>query len=148
MRTISVLLGIILLGVLGCSPASEPQTLKVRSQEFGIHGHFQVESNPDGIDSLYPMYPNPFSRGSGDSLIAVTFSVKDSAQVILLIQNPLGDEVVRFRDSLLFGGVYRGLWDPIASDGVPLNAGMYFITLNINSRNYINSRLLYIQNNS
>jgi len=148
MKIISAFVALIALSVLGCNPSSQPEDLHVRTLEYGIKDHFQVEGNPEGVDSLYPISPNPFSRGSGDSTISITFSLKDTATAIVLIQNPIGDEVIRFREEKLTAGTFKGHWDPIASDGVPLNSGMYFVTLNIGSRNYINSRLLYIQNNN
>jgi hypothetical protein len=108
-------------------------------------------SGTTSSDSLYPLFPNPFSRAGGDTSITVQFSLKDTSSAIVLIQNAIGDEIARFRDSTLPSGSYVGSWLPLQSDGSSLNSGFYFITLRVNDTiahtSYINSRLLNILNN-
>ena len=116
-----------------------------------IKAHFRVQSGSSYPDSLAPMFPNPFNRTIGDSVINIFFTLRDSGDVKVIIQNPLGDSVVVFEDKSLPAGSYPGSWEPINSAGEHLREGLYFITLrvspNVNARNYINSRLFLIEAN-
>ncbi len=116
-----------------------------------IKTHFRVQSGSSYPDSLAPMFPNPFNRTIGDSVINIFFTLRDSGDVKVIIQNPLGDSVVVFEDKSLPAGSYPGSWEPINSSGEHLREGLYFITLrvspNVNARNYINSRLFLIEAN-
>ena len=96
-------------------------------------------------DSLAPVYPNPFSREAGDTSIMIHFMLRDSGSAVVLIQNALGDEVASFSDSTLPPGEYLGPWKPFGSDGTPVMAGVYFVTLR--AGDIINSRLVSIQDN-
>lgn len=153
---------VLLLGVLSsllivagaCSPNVTNDQPLVVTQVGSIRQHFQVEANPvdpaESADSLYPLWPNPYSRGSGDSVVAIDFSLKASGAAALLIQNPIGDEILRLQDDSLEAGHYHTGWNPLAADGTPLRPGLYFVTLHVydvNTRNFVSSKLLYIQNN-
>ena len=101
---------------------------------------------PDtSLDHLYPIYPNPFNRVVGDTALFIRFSLHDTGSAILLVQNAIGDAITEFRDSSLAPGVYGTHWQPLAHDGVRLHSGLYFVTLH--TKNYINSRLVNIQEN-
>ena len=101
---------------------------------------------PDtSIDYLYPIYPNPFNRVTGDTALFIRFSQHDSGSAIVLVQNVIGDAISEYNDSTSLPGVYTAHWDPRAADGTRLKSGLYFITLHTN--NYINSRLVNIQEN-
>ena len=81
----------------------------------------------------------------------IFFTLKDTGDVKIIIQNPIGDSVAIFRDSLLPPGSFTGSWSPVTSDGTRLRAGLYFITMRAApddpNRNYINSQLLDIISN-
>jgi hypothetical protein len=125
--------------MVGCSTAAGPP-------ESSIRLHFTNGKRlPAWPDSLLPIFPNPFNRGAGDTSLTVVFNMKDSGSAIVLIQNALGDEIAGFSDSLIVPGFYTGQWNPIASDGTPLIAGIYFITFR--TQKYIDSRLVNIQQN-
>lgn len=121
----------------------------VPAKHFAVS--FRISANADPIDSLAPVYPNPFNLVAGDTTINVFFTLKDTADVILLIQNPLGDSVAVFKDALLGRGSYFGQWKPENAAGQRLREGLYFVTLRISdpihNRNYINSELLSIEAN-
>lgn len=139
--------------VTGCS---EPETSGgnihiTEASRFLISKSFHIESSGSYPDSLAPIYPNPFNRNIGDISDTIYFTLKDTADVKIIIQNPIGDSVAIFKDSLLPPGSFTGAWEPLASDGSRLRAGLYFITIRVApndpDRNYINSRLLQIESN-
>jgi hypothetical protein len=90
-----------------------------------------VDSTVSGVDSLHPIFPNPFNSFEGDTTVHIHFTLSDTARTVILIQNPIGDEVVRFSDSLMPKGEYHGYWAPRATDGTALSNGLYFITLHV-----------------
>ncbi|MDP4198376.1 MAG: hypothetical protein Q8902_02260 [Bacteroidota bacterium] len=96
-------------------------------------------------DSLFPIFPNPFNRVTGDTTLHIRFALKDSGSAVVLVQNAIGDEITQYSDSALAPGIYATSWDPLSADGSRLNAGLYFITLH--TQNYINSRLVNIEEN-
>jgi len=96
-------------------------------------------------DSLFPVYPNPFNRGAGDTSLGIQFAMKDSGAATVLIQNFLGDAVAGFSDSSLAPGNYLGFWNPRASDGALLASGLYFVTLHVGE--FVTSRLVNIEEN-
>lgn len=104
------------------------------------------KSLPDtSQDFLYPVYPNPFNRVTGDTTLFIRFSLHDTGSAIVLVQNAIGDAITEYNDTALEPGVYISHWNPLAHDGTRLNSGLYFITLH--TKNYINSRLVNIQEN-
>ena len=132
---------IILLLLVGCSNASGPAEGSLQSLI-----NFSHKGIAPSHDSLHPLFPNPFNRAGGDTTIKIYFDLDStSSSIHLLVQNALGDEIAGFTDSLLAPGYYSGEWNPIASNGTPLNAGLYFITLRAN--NFIYSRLVNIEEN-
>ena len=118
---------------------------------YSIRNTFRIQSSGSFPDSLAPIFPNPFNRQTGDSVINVFFTLKDTAEVKIVIQNPIGDSIAVYRDSLLPAGSGSGAWQPVNAAGDRLKAGLYFITIRIApndpNRNYINSRLLQIESN-
>ncbi|MDP4230285.1 MAG: hypothetical protein Q8916_07765 [Bacteroidota bacterium] len=122
-----------------------------RTATYSIRKTFRIQSSGSFPDSLAPVYPNPFNRTAGDSTINVFFTLKDTGNVKIIIQNPIGDSIAIYRDSLLPSGSFTGSWQPLNAGGERLNAGLYFITIRIApddaNRNYINSRLFQIQSN-
>jgi hypothetical protein len=96
-------------------------------------------------DYLYPIHPNPFNRVTGDTALFMRFCLHDSGSAIVLVQNAIGDAISEYNDSGLSAGVYVAHWQPLAQDGTRLRSGLYFITLH--TKNYINSRLVNIQEN-
>lgn len=123
---------------VGCSMDSAPVPTSV-------HLHFTYKSAQPSNDSLYPIFPNPFNRVTGDTSLAIQFTLRDSGAVALVIQNAIGNQIAVFSDSILPPGFYAGWWSPFASDGTPLMSGIYFVTLN--NGDFINSRLVDIQEN-
>ena len=148
-RSISAL--VIFSLMLGCATEPIATNSHLTVQPKPIKSLFSVLSNTPATDSLYTIYPNPFSRATGDSVEFLQFGISDSSQVILLIQNPIGDEVALFEDSTLHAGTYSGKWNPIASDGSGLNPGIYFVTLHVTDTvkrtSFIDSQVLNILNN-
>ena len=142
-----------LLFAIGCEENAVPnENIHVTgTARYSIRKTFRIESSGAYPDSLAPLYPNPFNRTIGDSVVTIFFTTKDTGEVKIIIQNPLGDSVAIFRDSLLPPGIGMGLWQPVTANGTRLRPGLYFITLhsapNAPDRNYINSRLLQIQSN-
>jgi hypothetical protein len=150
-RSLSAVILAMFVMVMGC--ATEPPTSNghLIVQPKPIKSLFSVQANNPSSDSLYTIYPNPFSRATGDSVEFLQFAIADSSQVIVLIQNPLGDQVAMFEDSTLYAGTYSGKWNPVASDGSGLNPGIYFVTLHVtdtvNHTSFIDSQVLNILNN-
>ena len=130
-----------------CSEIETPKTdmHALGTSYYSIRNTFHIESSGSFPDSLAPVFPNPFNRQTGDSVIHVFFTLKDTAEVKIVIQNPIGDSIAVYRDSLLPSGSGSGAWQPLNAAGERLKAGLYFITLRIApndpNRNYINSRL-------
>jgi hypothetical protein len=121
-------------------------TNDVAPQEQSLQLKFEHKFGHPSVDSLFPIFPNPYSHAAGDTAVVIRFTLRDSTtDAHLLIQNVIGDEIANYTDSVLAPGTYSGSWNPIASDGTPLKAGLYFITLR--STTYINSRLVSIQDN-
>jgi hypothetical protein len=134
----------LLILICGCvAESNAPQRIAV--PELPIRDNFQIEAGDFINDSLLPIFPNPFNRAAGDTHLNLHFQLSDSSQVLILIQNPMGEEVVRFKDSTLSKGQYRAQWAPLNSAREPLNAGLYFVTFR--TRRYISSRMLSIQTN-
>lgn len=139
-----------MLGLAGCYQSQQPEdAAHEKPVYYSIRSVFSVEGNSSFPDSLANPYPNPYNHQLGDSSIFISFSLRDSADVKLIIQNPIGDSVAFFFDEKLPPGVHSGWWTPLNSLNVPLRSGLYFITLRAdpNARNYIDSKLLYIENN-
>jgi hypothetical protein len=136
-----------------CSNNSNPDdTIRVSEPaRYSVKDLFHTLSSGSYPDSLAPLAPNPFNRTIGDSAVNIFFTTKDTGDVRIVIQNPIGDSVAIFRDSILPPGSFIGIWKPVSSSGVRLRPGLYFITMHAGStdasRNYINSRLLQIQSN-
>jgi len=122
---------------LGCS--TEPV------QTGSIHLNFVFKNTQPSGDSLYPVYPNPFSRATGDTSLFLQFALRDTSRVNLVVQNALGDAVALFSDSLLVPGAYNGHWNPVKADGTSLLSGIYYVTLH--AGDFINSRLVFIEEN-
>ncbi len=139
----SLLLTLVLV-IAGCVVEADiPQPLQ--AERVSIRKHFLVEAGETQIDSLLPLFPNPFNRDAGDDSVNIQFSLEDTSRVIILIQNPVGEEVIRFEDDTLSPGQYRAGWHPLSSDGEPLNSGIYFVTYR--TEDYIVSRMLNILTN-
>ena len=140
-------------GILGCSGiSSAPENLHVsETSRYSIRNNFHIESVGNYSDSLAAIYPNPYNHTSGDTSVALYFTLQDTGEVKIIIQNPIGDSVAIFRDSLLPPGSFSGFWTPVTSNGTRLRAGLYFITMRVAPddprRNYINSQLLDILSN-
>jgi len=137
----------------GCADSTTP-TANIHITEiarYSIRSHFHIQSPGSYPDSLAPFYPNPFNRTIGDSVVTILFTTKDTGDVKIIIQNPLGDSVAVFQDSIIPPGIFTGLWQPVTANGTRLRPGLYFITMHAApddpDRNYINSRLLQIQSN-
>ena len=139
--------------LLGCSETETPnaEVHVTGTAHYSIRKTFRIQSSGAFPDSLAPIFPNPFNRQTGDSVINVFFTIKDTAEVKIIIQNPIGDSIAVYRDSLLPPGSGSGAWQPLNAAGARLKAGLYFITIRIApndlNRNYINSRLLQIESN-
>jgi hypothetical protein len=128
----------LLIFILGCS-TEPPPTGSIRLE-------FSYQPLQSANDSLYPIFPNPFSRVSGDTALSIRFALVDTTSgANLLIQNALGDPVADFYDTLLPSGFYTGWWNPVASDGTALTSGIYFVTLQ--NGGFIYSRLVNVQEN-
>jgi len=98
-------------------------------------------------DNLEPIFPNPFNSGLGDSVITIKFEIQKEAAVKLIIQNPLGDSIAVFQDAILSAGSYAGNFGMRNSNNELLSEGLYFITLRIEDRGFIDSRLFLIEAN-
>jgi hypothetical protein len=120
-------------------------TIHIAPSNYSIRKTFHIEGSNSYPDSLAAMYPNPFNHNGGDVYDTLVFTVRDTGNVTIVIQNPLGDSVAIFSDSTLFPGSYTGTWDPVSSNGTRLRPGLYFITMH--TANYVNSRLLDILSN-
>jgi hypothetical protein len=142
------ILGAVLVSCSILPTQEEPQHI-INVDHRDIRSHFMIESGADGPDSLANPYPNPYNHTEGDTAINIYFNLADSADLKILIQNPIGDSVVVFEDTRLGKGAYSGSWVPLSVDNQPLRPGLYFITMRAdpNKRNYIQSKLIYIENN-
>lgn len=144
MLRIASVFSLVLLLLSGCvSESTEAQNNPL--ERLPLREHFALEVGDFVNDSLLPLFPNPFNRAAGDTTINFNFWVSDTMHTIILIQNPIGEEVVRYEDSTLPSGQYRGSWAPVTSEGEPLNPGLYFVTFR--TENYIFSRMLSLQTN-
>ena len=123
--------------------------LITRTDHRIIRDHFQIEAGSNFPDSLANPFPNPYNHSNGYNSIHIGFTIADTGNVKLIIQNAIGDSVVVFQDTSLKSGSYSAEWEPLSVNRTPLRAGLYFITLRAapNERNYIQSHLLYIENN-
>ncbi|HET6511387.1 MAG TPA: hypothetical protein VFH43_04300 [Candidatus Kapabacteria bacterium] len=130
--------------IAGCVADGETSR-PLQAERVSIRKHFLVEAGEAEPDSLYPLFPNPFNRDAGDDSINIQFSLEDTSRVIILIQNPVGEEVIRFEDETLSPGQYRAGWNPLSAEGEPLNSGIYFVTYRTDE--YIVSRMLSILTN-
>ncbi|HET6513424.1 MAG TPA: hypothetical protein VFH43_14630 [Candidatus Kapabacteria bacterium] len=130
---------------MGCVAESDVQQLAPQR----IGDHFQRSEKLDAgelfRDSLYPLHPNPFNSDAGDTSVVIEFTVGDTTRTIVLIQNAVGEEVVRFEDETLSPGQYRAPWQPLSSEREPLRAGLYFVTFR--TEHFVHSRTLSIQVN-
>ena len=63
----------LLIGVSGCS--TEPL------QTGSILRNFSYKNTQPTSDSLYPVYPNPFNRATGDTSLFLQFAVSDTSAV-------------------------------------------------------------------
>lgn len=152
MKKLYFLLLTFLLGFTACSEPKTDGNMHITNiARYSIGKNFHIESSGSYPDSLAPLYPNPFNRNVGDQADTINFTLKDSADVKIIIQNPIGDSVAIFRDTLLPPGNFTGAWEPVTADGIRLRSGLYFITIRVApndpKRNYINSRLLQIESN-
>jgi hypothetical protein len=136
MRKIALV--ILFLSIMGCS--TEPVQTGAIALEFSYK---QLRLT---ADSLYPVFPNPFTLASGDTGLCIQFAVADSTDAAeLLVQNALGDPIAEFSDSALSPGIYTGWWNPISANGSALVSGIYFVTLQNGA--FIYSRLVDLQEN-
>jgi hypothetical protein len=140
------------LYLTACSNAVEENAAITKTTaRYSIRKSFSIEGSGSFPDSLSPIFPNPYNHNAGDSTVALHFTLRDSGNVKIIIQNPLGDSVAIFKDEMLAPGNFTGFWDPKTTDGTRLKAGLYFITIRIApddpNRNYINSKLLDIESN-
>jgi hypothetical protein len=133
----STLIAALFLSVSGCTAATAPTS--------PLRLNFAFKSSQPANDSLFPVFPNPFNRITGDTSIGIQFALRDSGSAQVVIQNALGDQVDIFSDSTLPPGYYNGWWNPSASDGTRLMNGLYFITLR--NGDFIFSRLVDVQEN-
>src|SRR5437588_3514396 len=99
--------------LLSCSDVPAPAQ-KVMALHYSIRKTF-IESSGNFRDSLAPVFPNPFNHNTGDSAVTINFTLVDTGEAKIIIQNPLGDSVVIFQDSVLPGGSYTGFWHPVAA---------------------------------
>ena len=144
---ILILFVAVMIATLSSCSTTEDTKPSIKPVVKSIKGNFHVQGSNSFPDSLAPVYPNPFNSNLGDSAIHVLFTLNDTAGVKLIIQNPLGDSVAVFKDSVIGPGIYDGYWAPINAEGERLGEGIYFITLRIFERDYINSRLFFIEAN-
>lgn len=140
-----------MLSFLGCTGATNPGTPDpiIQTDYKQIRDIFTIEAGSSRADSLANPFPNPYNHSVGHTNIHIGFSLADSGNVKLIIQNAIGDSVIVYQDTSLSSGSYSAGWTPVTVDGTPLRAGLYFITLRAapNGRNYIESHLFYIENN-
>jgi hypothetical protein len=144
MLRIASVFSIALLSLCGCIAESD-RAGSLQPERVSIRSRFQIEAGENFHDSLYPLFPNPFNRAAGDTAITIQFTIGDTSRTLVLIQNPLGEEVVRFEDDTLSPGQYRAGWQPLSSEREPLNSGIYFVTFRTDT--YIVSRMFNIQTN-
>ena len=115
---------LVLVAVNSCNTtAPSPSDAHIHPVIKSIKDNFHIEDNSGYPDSLAPIYPNPFNLVTGDTAVNVYFTMKDSAQVVLLVQNPLGDSVVVFKNAWIGGGSFSGSWQPRNSAGERLRQG-------------------------
>lgn len=137
--------------IYGCTGSIlSDDSLSITQTDYKIiRDHFQIEAGSNFPDSLANPFPNPYNHSNGDNKIHIGFTLTDTGNVKLIIQNAIGDSVVVFQDTSLKSGMYSAEWEPLSVNRTPLRAGLYFITLRAapNERNYIQSHLLYIENN-
>lgn len=117
----------------------------LRSIRAAFQGPIGVDSPV--VDNLDPIYPNPFNTGLGDTAINIKFEIQQEGAVKLIIQNPLGDSIAVFQDAILSAGTYTGYFGMRNSENELLDEGLYFITLRIEDRGFIDSRLFLIEAN-
>lgn len=151
MRISCILWFLFLSAIFGCAESTlHDDSLPIIQTDYKIiRDQFQFKAGVDYRDSLANPFPNPYNHSYGDNRVHIRFTLADTGNVKLIIQNAIGDSVVVFQDTSLKSGSYSAEWEPLSIDRTPLRAGLYFITLRAapNERNYIQSHLLYIENN-
>src|SRR5438874_5766742 len=79
-----------------CADSTGMNLARSVMQRYSIRKTF-TESAGTFSDSLLPLFPNPFNHNTGDSSVTINFSLRDSAETKVIIQNPVGDSVVIFQ---------------------------------------------------
>jgi hypothetical protein len=85
-------------------------------------GHPEVVV-PSGYSISAP-FPNPFNP-----ITAIEYTLPYASQVLLVIQNPLGDVVETLVSGTYSAGRFRVEWDATKGGTRDLKGGTYFVTL-------------------
>jgi hypothetical protein len=118
--TISAIIFTITLCLAGCrsdSPVSDGPGFT--SSAGGPEGSVL----PGGY-AIFTPYPNPFN---GTTSVEIALPV--ASQILLVVQNPVGDVVETLASGIHEAGLHSVQWDATRGGTRDLRAGTYFITL-------------------
>ena len=118
--TISAIIFTVTLCLAGCrSDSPSPDGPAFTSSAGGPEG-----SVVPSAYAIYTPYPNPFN---GTTSVEVSLPV--ASQILLVVQNPVGDVVETLASGFHEPGLYKVVWDATKGGTRDLRAGTYFITL-------------------
>ena len=91
-----------------------------------------VHVTPPGTDfgiqpkeyALYNNYPNPFNPST-----VIKYALPEASGVYLLINNIMGQEIMRWDENNVSPGYYEKTWNGTTHAGVPVSSGMYIYRL-------------------
>jgi flagellar hook capping protein FlgD len=117
---VPIFLSSIMLLLAGCrSDAGAPDDPGFPSAAGGP----EVVIIPGGYSISAP-FPNPFNP-----ITAIEYTLPTASQVLLVVQNPLGDLVETLASGTHDAGRFRVEWDASKGGTRDLKGGTYFITL-------------------
>jgi hypothetical protein len=90
--------------------------------------------------SIDDLYPNPF-----EDEINIEISIPLETHITLIIQNPLGDVVKILFSQNISPRRYVFIWDGTNDDNKNVNNGKYFVTLESEKTNFVQSKIIKLQ---
>ncbi|MBW7888456.1 MAG: T9SS type A sorting domain-containing protein [Bacteroidetes bacterium] len=114
------------------NPDSNDVGLIILESKKSITGVKQISQSIPGMFSLEQNYPNPFNPSS-----TIRFSLKEAAQVKLVVTNMLGQEVASLVNSKLDAGQHEVMFN-----ASKLSSGTYFYT--IKAGNFVQTRKMVL----
>ena len=113
-------------------------------KDTNFAGYIDTTDISHSIPSRFKLdspYPNPFDDQTNFSV-----SISAETKITIVIQNPIGDVVKVLFAQKISPGYYRFTWDGTNDNNKKVKNGKYFVTLEVNSRNFIQSHIIKYEN--